>query len=176
MSRQAQGDRRQRPIDAPALEALALAYAARYATTRAKLAAYLSRKLTVRQWVGTGSPPVEDIVARMAEAGYVDDRAFAEARGRSLARRGYGRRRVAAALAADGIAAEDRQGALPDDEEGARAAALAFARRRRIGPYAAEPATGDVRARAIAAMIRAGHEPELARAIISAPPGDNDAD
>ena len=81
-------------------------------------------------------------------------------------------------LEAAGIAPEDRHAALEEevDEETARAAALAFARRRRMGPWAAELATGEARARAIAAMIRAGHDQGLARAIISAPPGDMNGD
>ncbi|HYZ48955.1 MAG TPA: RecX family transcriptional regulator, partial [Sphingomonas sp.] len=40
------------PLDAPALERFALRYVERYATTRARLADYLSRKLRERGWAG----------------------------------------------------------------------------------------------------------------------------
>ena len=51
------------PLDAEALEQAALSYAGRYATTRAKLAAYLARKLRERGWNGAGEPPVGRLVA-----------------------------------------------------------------------------------------------------------------
>ena len=64
---------------------MALRYVERFATTRGKLAAYLSRKIRERGWAGEPIDPA--IVAeRMATLGYVDDRLFAEARARSLAR------------------------------------------------------------------------------------------
>src|SRR5688572_19053227 len=101
-------DKRPRPpLDAEALERLGLAYAGRYATTRAKLAAYLARKVRERGWDGAAEPPIALLVARFAELGYVDDRAFAEARAGALLRRGYGERRVEQALRAAGVGEED---------------------------------------------------------------------
>ncbi len=76
------------PLDPESLERLGLFYAGRYATTRAKLAAYLGRKLGERGWAGTSPPPVEQLVERFAAAGYIDDAAFASARAASLQRRG----------------------------------------------------------------------------------------
>src|SRR4051794_41115209 len=83
-----------RPLDGRRLEELALAYAARFATTRGKLTTYLHRKLRERGWAGEGEADVAGIVARFAEAGYVDDAAFARARTGGLLRRGYGARRI----------------------------------------------------------------------------------
>src|SRR5690349_24321731 len=91
------------PLDAQGLEQTALFYAGRYATTRAKLAAYLGRKLKERGWSGEGAPPVERLVDRFAQLGYVDDRAFASARSAALLRRGYGPRRVREALRGAGL-------------------------------------------------------------------------
>ncbi|PTQ09399.1 RecX family transcriptional regulator [Sphingomonas oleivorans] len=164
------------PLDAEGVERLALSYVGRYATTRAKLRAYLMRKLDERGWGGEGAPPVDGLVDRFAALGYVDDRAFAEARAASLGRRGYGARRVADALRAAGIeepdAAEARDAAAAD----ALRSALAFARRRRIGPFAREEADQDVRRRALAAMLRAGHDLALSRKIVNAAPGEELAD
>jgi regulatory protein len=160
------------PLDAEGLERLALAYAGRYATTRAKLDAYLRRKVRERGWEGRGPAAIEPLVARFAELGYVDDRAFAAAKASSLLRRGYGERRVRDALHAAGIREEDA--APVCDEAGAQAfaAALRFAEKRRFGPYAAVAPDRPRRERAAAAMLRAGHRPDLVRRILAAAPGE----
>ena len=92
-----------RPLDAARLEELALAYAARFATSAAKLEGYLLRKLRERGWDGDAEAPVGVLVARFVAAGYVDDAAYARAKSGSLLRRGYGMRRVAQAPGAAGI-------------------------------------------------------------------------
>lgn len=166
---------RKRPapaLDRAALERLALHYAGRYATTRAKLRAYLARKVRERGWDGQDAPPFEALVARFAELGYVDDRMFAESKGASLTRRGYGARRVGEALRAAGIEEEDAAPVRAAAEESGWQAALAFAAKRRIGPFAAEQADPDRRRRALAAMLRAGHAFGDARRIVEAAPGD----
>jgi regulatory protein len=161
------------PLDAEALERLALFYAGRYATTRAKLRSYLARKLRERGWAeGGGEPPVEALVERLAALRYVDDKAFAQSRAASLARRGYGERRVAESLKAAGIAEEDGAEARAEARDGAWAAALRFAERRRIGPFAPEQPDRPGREKAIAAMLRAGHSLAIARRLVNASPGD----
>lgn len=149
--------------DKAALEQLALRYVERYATTRARLAGYLRRKLFERGWGGTGDPPVEVIVARMAELRYIDDRQFAEMRTASLIRRGYGARRIDAALRAAGVARDD---VAPGDDDRAYEAALNFARRKRIGPFAVAIPDLAASRRAFAAMLRAGHAPDLVRKVL----------
>ncbi len=166
------GARQVPPLDAAGLERIALHYVGRYATTRARLAAYLIRKLRARGWAGTAAPEVAALCEAMAAAGYVDDRGFAEARGAALGRRGYGRRRVAQALAGAGIDEADRAGALAQAGETAWDAAMAFARRRRLGPFAAVAADADGARKAVAAMLRAGHDPGVARRIVAASPGE----
>jgi regulatory protein len=159
------------PLDADTLNELALAYVARFATSRAKLAAYLARKLRERGWAGPGEPPVEALVAKAAALSFVDDAAFALSKARSLTARGYGERRVGQALHAAGIAGEDGDAARGHARDDAVEAALRFARRRRIGPYAAEAAEPAAREKALAAMIRAGHGFRLAQAILGLGPG-----
>ena len=75
-----------RPLDPAGLKALALSYVGRYATTRARLRAYLARKVAARGWDGADEPPLNEIVERCAELGYVDDAGFAAARGAALPR------------------------------------------------------------------------------------------
>jgi regulatory protein len=160
------------PLDAQALEQAALHYTGRYATTRAKLAAYLNRKLRERGWEGPGAPPVETLVARMAALNYVDDRAFAAARAAALSRRGYGARRVGAALRGAGIEEEDAAEAREIAADAAWEAARRFAERRRIGPFAEAEADRPAREKALASMLRAGHPVQIARQFVAARPGE----
>ena len=159
------------PLDGGALERIALFYVGRYATTRAKLRSYLARKLRERGWEGAGDPAIEPLVERFSSLGYVDDGAFAAARTAALQRRGYGERRVSQALHAAGIEAADAARAKEQARDGAFDAALRFAERRRIGPYASAVPERAAREKAFAAMVRAGHSLDLVRRILDAPPG-----
>lgn len=175
-------DRGPPPLDAGALERLALRYVERYATTQAKLERYLARKLHERGWtadeVGIGDAGGADaalaaLVARTVALGYVDDAAFAETRVAALARRGYGARRRRDALRAAGVGtAAAAQGEAEAADADGWPSALAFARRRRIGPYADAPADADTRRRQLGAMLRAGHAPRVANALVQALPGE----
>lgn len=160
-----------RPLDPPTLERLALRYVERFATSRARLLAYLQRKLRERGWAGEDAPEPERLVERFAALGYVDDRAFAEAKGAGLVRRGYGPRRVATALMVAGIDEADGADTHAAARDGAWDAAVALARRKRIGPFAPAAPDRAGREKAIAVLIRAGHDLATARAIGGAPPG-----
>lgn len=159
------------PLDDEALERLALFYAGRYATTRAKLGAYLHGKLAERGWAGQASPPVDALVERFADLGYIDDKAFAMARASSLGRRGYGERRVDQTLRMAGIGAEDSAEARMQAQQGAWESALRFAERKRIGPYADEVPDRVAGGKAMAAMLRAGHPMDVAARLLGLPPG-----
>lgn len=122
--------------------------------------------------MGDRSPPVEALAERFAELGYVDDAGFANAKAASLLRRGYGRRRIEQALYVAGIEEADGAQARELVETQAWDAALAFVRKRRIGPFAVEAQDPARRRKALAAMVRAGHSYELARTFIESAPGD----
>ena len=89
-----------------------MAYVGRFATTRAKLAQYLRRKLREKGWEAPRPPDIEPLVERLARLGYVDDAAFALSKARSLGQRGYGERRVDHG-AAPGGGRRGRRGARP---------------------------------------------------------------
>lgn len=161
------------PLESSDLERFALRYVERYATTRGKLTDYLTRKIRERGWAGTGSPDPAALAERMAELGYIDDRAFAEARAGAMGRRGLGARRVNQALRQAGIESGDAQAIAPVIEADAGASALAFARRRRIGPFSREMADRPLQEKQIAAMMRAGHAFDLARRIVRMAPGED---
>lgn len=155
------------PLDPARLEELALAYVARFATTRARLEGYLARKLRERGWDDASPPQIEALAARFEAAGYVDDEAFARARTGSLLRRGYGMRRVGQALGAAGVDPTVRESIAPGERE-RRAAALVMARKRRFGPFDQQPVDRARREKQIAAMLRAGHAMDHVRALFDA--------
>jgi len=159
---------RARPLDPARLEALALAYVARFATSAAKFERYLRRKLRERGWDGESEPDLPALVGRYVELGYIDDAAFARAKSGSLLRRGYGERRVRQALGEAGIAEQVREDTRPS-EAAARRAALTLARKRGFGPYGREPLDRERRQKQIGAMLRAGHRLDSAREMVDAP-------
>jgi regulatory protein len=159
--------RKPRPLDPAKLDELALAYVARFATSAARLERYLVRKLRERGWDGERAPDLAVLVGRYVALGYVDDAAYARAKGGSLLRRGYGPRRVRQALAEAGIDEavrdEARAGAAAE-----RRAALALARKRGFGPFGSTRPDRQQREKQLAAMLRAGHPLDSAREMVDA--------
>lgn len=155
------------------LHEAALGYITRTAATAATLRRALERK--VGTWarlaqktrdaedvavdVARARETIEAVIARFREVGLVNDAAFAEARARGLSRAGRSRRAIGAHLAAKGIDTETARRVLPHDASTELAAALTFARKRRIGPYAREEVVERAaKQKALAAMARAGFD------------------
>lgn len=162
------------PLNRSALERLGLRYVERYATTRGKLVDYLRRKVRERGWDGEAPADPEGLAAKFAQLGYIDDRAYAEAKAGAMGRRGLGARRVGEALRFAGIEAEDAEAVAPLIEDDRIASAIAFARRKRIGPHARELVTDRaLLEKQVGAMVRAGHAPALAWKIARMAPGDD---
>ncbi len=124
---------------------------------------------------------IEALIARHEAAGLLDDAAFAQARARKLLRRGSSARRIRAALAAKGIAPGVAAAAVarlaeetPDPE---LAAAIAHARRRRIGPYREAAERQDNWRRDMGVLARAGFGYDIAcRVMDAASPEDLEED
>lgn len=166
-------------LDETALRDLALSYVARFATTGARLEAYLARKLRERGAAEDEngcavSLDIAGLVEDFAERGYIDDESYARARSRDLTQRGYGPRRIEQALWAAGVEDKLRCEASPDEAR-ARQAAMLFARKRRLGPFgprdgSEEPVEAQMKRREkrIAAMLRAGHDYDHVRFILDA--------
>jgi regulatory protein len=168
--------RRERPpLDDPSLQELALRYVGRFATTRARLIAYLQRKVRERGWAGEREADLDGLADRFVANNYVDDAGFARSKALSLGRRGYGKARLVQALRAAGVGEEDSTEARSIAERQAVEAAISFARRRRLGPFAHVSGDPKARARGLAAMVRAGHAFALSRAIVELEPGDEAA-
>lgn len=154
-----QKKRTPKPLDKAKIEALALFYVARYATSTAKLERYLLRKIRERGWEDDEPVDIAAMIERYVEKGYVDDQAFARSKSNSLTRRGYGPRRVSQALGADGIDEHIREDVSPNEAR-QRHSALSMAKKRRFGPFRKHMGEELDRAtldKQIAAMLRAGH-------------------
>ena len=157
------------PLDEETLEQAALTYAGRYATTRARLTAYLERKLRERGWAGPAEPPV-------AGAGRADGCAglCRRSRLRRRPRRRAGPARLwreagrARRCARPGIEEEDAAEAREDARDsapGSRPCALPSAGG--SDPSPPRKPTGTAREKALAALLRAGHPLDLARRLAS---------
>ena len=160
------------PPDAASLHEAALGYLARYAASEAALRRVLKRRVDrwarlaqaeagdasdIAGFAAAARRSARDVVARLAEAGAVNDAAFAESRARTLRRAGRSRLAVAAHLAAKGVAADVARSVLPEDAATELGAALLLARRRRIGPFRAGAAPDQAGSRReLAILARAG--------------------
>jgi regulatory protein len=179
--RRSGGRREQRakpPLTETKLRDLALHYAARFASTGARLEGYLVRKIRERGLAEdadgrTVEVDVPALVARLVELGYVDDDAYARMRARDLGARGYGARRVEETLRHAGVGEGLRRAHAPGEAASRRAAAL-MAQKKRLGPFGARAEEADpllarkAHEKAIAAMLRAGHQYNHVKVILAA--------
>jgi regulatory protein len=157
------------------LEASALFYLARYASSSGNLRRVLMRKIA-RSAAYYGDDPaplkpiVEVLVARHCGTGAVNDALYAESQMRALRRRGGSARAIVQKLNAKGVPAEvvaETAAALAEEECGDLGAAYRFARRRRLGPFR-NGGREENRQRDMAALSRAGFEYQIAATIIDA--------
>jgi regulatory protein len=158
------------PLNPTKLRDLALHYVGRYATSTARLSQYLNRKIRERGWDGPAAD-IEAMIANFVDLGYVDDASYAAARARSLTQRGFGLRRVNEDLRAKGINEADSVDARDQAAAESWQAAERFAKRKRIGPFAVDPAPAELRQKQLQAFLRAGHGFDIARKFVDAPPG-----
>src|SRR5216684_165811 len=161
------------PIDHALIEAWALRHLERYASSAENLRRVLERRVNRRlgsddEAVRVARDLIEELVARYHATGLLDDAAYAAGRAKSGLARGRSLRRIAAGLAAKGVGAEDAAAAVAALGDGAAdpelAAACAFARRRRLGPF--RRAAAD-RRRELAAFALAGFERRTAKAVLA---------
>ncbi|HEV2300258.1 MAG TPA: RecX family transcriptional regulator [Stellaceae bacterium] len=157
------------------LERWALFYLARYASSAENLRRILLRRLRRRAPLDREASAraralIEGLVAGYERQGLIDDRAYAEGRARSLLRHGTPPPAIGMRLRAKGVAPDIASGALAalaaesGEVDLGLAAACAFARRRRLGPYRR---AGAERAKELAAFARAGFARAIAEAVLA---------
>lgn len=104
------------------------------------------------------------IVDRLREVGLVNDVTFAANRARRMSAGGRSRRAISAHLAQKGVDTATVREAVAHDASAELGAAIAFARKRRIGPFSKDEPLADREARraaerkALGAMARAGFD------------------
>jgi regulatory protein len=161
-------------IDRALIEHWALAYLGRFASSAENLRRVLLRRARKRlgddrTTIAEARSLVDALVARYRETGLIDDAAYAAGRARARLRRGQSLRTVRAGLAAKGVAAEAAEAAIAalksDAADPDLAAGVAFARRRRLGPY--RRGSDADRAKELAAFARAGFSRAVAAAVLA---------
>ncbi len=170
-----------RPITAKFLQNAATFYLERYATTAQGLRRVLQRRVKKAEMldapvIDNADRVIEEIVARFVDAGAIDDKAFAQTKARALHRRGTSTKLTRQKLRLSGVDADTLDEAMAAlDEELATdprsrewQAAVALARRRRLGPFRPQKERKDRRDRDLAALARGGFDYDLARRIIDA--------
>jgi len=176
--KQAAGERRKPRKATPAyLRNWALHYLERYASSSAHLRRLMLVKVARSAAAhgtdaASGRDEVDKLIRSLEATGLLDDGAYAGAKAQALHRRAQSARAIRSALAAKGIAADLIAEALEVLGEEAEApelsAALAYARKRRLGPYRAAGARSDAREKDLAALGRRGFDYDLARRVIDA--------
>jgi len=168
--------KRPRRITPEYLERAALHYLERHASSAENLRRVLGRRL----WKATrdggevdeaaAAGWIDALVVRLQRAGLLDDRTYAEGRVASLRRSGDSARGIRLKLGAKGVDRDTVETVLAADEPGNddRAAAVAYARRRHLGPWRAPEEREARRERDMAALARRGFAPALCRAVIDA--------
>lgn len=168
-------------VTTAALEKAALTYLERYASSVENLRRVLLRRIERAARAAAPEPAaaerrqgrarVDEVVAVLQARRLLDDGAYAEARVRSLSRQGRSRAGIAQRLAAKGVqagAVEAALAGLAAEGETDLAAALRFAKRRRLGPFRAAGERAARRTRDLAALGRAGFSFAIARRVVDA--------
>lgn len=172
-------DRRPKRLAIEDLEQIALDYLARFASSRKRLEDMLTRRVRRSAHFHKDDPAIllaaiPNVIAKLERHRFIDDTAFAAMKAASLTRRGTSKKQVGMRLTQLGIEPEIRAKALETLEEefgnDDEAAAIAYAKRRRLGRYRARHIAGEQRViqakRDLSAMARAGFSFDLAKRIL----------
>lgn len=160
-----------RKISARYLENAALYYLQRYASSEENLRRVLTRKVNRSCRFHGMSPdefyPVIDVlITRYAASGLLNDKVFAESKVASLRRRGRSKQAIMANLTMKGLKKDTIQQALDETDDSAEAeliAAVALAKRKKIGAFRKKPAqTPEKKKKDLAVLGRAGFSYDIA--------------
>lgn len=170
--------RPQRAKGLPWLQAVALHHIQRYPCTSVRLRQVLTRRVRRAQQreqpleealLNDLDGAIQGIIERFQQLGYLDDQAYAQAVAESLHRQGHSQRGVREKLRQRGVHAEQIDEALSPVEGAPQrselAAALSYARRRRLGPYRSE-GRAERRQKDLAALARRGFDYATASRVI----------
>ena len=164
--------RKSRKPTAQSLANAALYYLQRYASSAENLRRVLRRRVDRAARVHEIDPAesyahIDALVQRYEAAGLLNDRAYAETSVNSLRARGGSARIIRLKLKQKGVVPEAIDHALGEgtSEANELRAAIAYARRRRLGPYRTRR-RDDSRDRDLANLARAGFSYDLSRRVV----------
>jgi regulatory protein len=166
-----------RKVSVTSLENAALYYLGRFATSSENLRRVLMRRVdraakhhdTDRQ---ACAKMIDQLIKKFLENGFLDDLAYARAQGASMNRRGKSTRAIQSWLRQRFVPADIVEATITaltkELGEPDLAAAIAYARKRRLGPYRRVERTPDSLDQELAALARSGFSYGLARRIVDA--------
>lgn len=165
-----------RPLDAAGLERAAVQHLQRFPCSEARLRFVLNRRIRRTEQPddekATLRAALDGVIDKMKRWGYLDDAAYARALVGSLHRRGKGRRAIAAKLRERMVPAAHAEAALEalfdEVSDPEFVAAIRYARRRRLGPFARTPMDADARRRALGSLARQGFGYGVASRVLDA--------
>ncbi|MBT3237139.1 MAG: regulatory protein RecX [Rhodospirillaceae bacterium] len=157
------------------LENAALYYLERFATSAENLRDVLMRRVerSVRHHdtdPHEGAAFVDALIVRYLECGLLDDLAFARTQAASMNRRGKSIRAIRARLMQKRVSSADIDDAVEalaqETPSPDLAAAIAYAKKRRLGPWRTREKDEDGREKELAALARSGFSYSIARLIV----------
>lgn len=159
-----------RKMSAQRLHRIALNYLDRYEASEATFRAMLTRRVfksahAHAQDPGEFTRMIDDEVAKMVKAGFINNERFAQNQVFQQRGRGASTRAIQARLKAKGVEEGYIDQALESDARDDASAARRYARRRRLGPYRTKD-RAEKRDRDVAALCRSGFGYGLAASII----------
>lgn len=122
--------------------------------------------------IGILHSAIETIIEGHKKTGALNDAAFAESKIISLRRQGRSRHAILQKLALKGVKRDIVAAALTQSDDGVEAneveftAAMALARRRKLGPFRKTPGDEDRKRKDFAALARAGFSSDIARRVL----------
>lgn len=169
-----------RKATAKYLERAGLAYIERFAPPKASLIRILRGKLARSLRVHGGDPEegeamIQALAVKFEAAGLLNDALYAASRARRLFARGHPQRVIAQKLREKGLAADAIENALStlysaqadgDLAHGDLAAALTYARKRRLGPFGSPAERAERHPRDLAILARRGFSYDVAMRVL----------
>ncbi len=166
-----------RKVTSTSLENIALYYLERFATSSENLRQVLSRRVQRAAKfhetdVEACAQMIDTLIVRYKESGLLDDASYARAQASSLNRRGKSVRAIRVRLSQKAVPPdiidETIEALAHEIGEPDLAAAITFARKRRIGPYRKEDMPPGNHDKELAALARNGFSYSLAKRIVEA--------
>jgi regulatory protein len=166
-----------RRVSAASLENAALYYLGRFATSSENLRQVLERRIMRAAKhhntdVEACTQVVGDLIRRYLESGILNDEIYAQTQAASMNRRGKSLRAIRVRLRQKTLSSDiidDALAVLADEvSQPDLAAAIAYARKRRLGPYRRDTGKSENPDKELAALARSGFSYSLALRVVEA--------